>query len=133
MTSSKTKPWEVPKRGWTMDRRGRWRSKEWLDFVRSLPCSCRDPRCPNCHTLANGRGPVVVVAAHLRLGARTGMGAKPDDFLTYPLSDWIHREYHNGGQQSVEWQMERVVQAWRAAWSRGMFTFGDTFLAMLPF
>ena len=96
-------------------KRKRWESPEWRAFVRSLPCSCRDPRCGNC----NGKGPGTrVVAAHLRNYA--GIGQKPCDFLCYPLSDQIHKLYHDHGHPSVEWQLERVAAALRTGFERGV-------------
>lgn len=96
-------------------KRRRWESPEWRAFVRSLPCSCQDPRCGNC----NGRGPETrVVAAHLRSYA--GAGQKPCDFLCLPLSDQIHKLYHSVGHPSVEWQLERVASALRAGFERNV-------------
>lgn len=97
-------------------RRKRWGSPEWRAFVRSLPCSCRDPRCHNCSFTAYPTTPVI--AAHLRNFA--GMGQKPCDFLVYPLSDQIHKVFHSNGQQSVSWQLERVIATLRAGFERGV-------------
>lgn len=105
--------------GATMDRFGRWRSSEWLEFVRSLRCACRDPRCPACSRLLDLDGSRHIVAAHLRT-CSTGTGAKPDDFLAYPLTDTVHKLYHSGGQPGAEWQLERVAEALRAGFRRGV-------------
>lgn len=95
--------------------KGRWRSSAWREFVRSLPCSCADPRCGNC----NGSGNYSpVIAAHLR--NMSGMGGKPDDFLTYPLSDHIHKAFHSEGQPGVGWQLEQVTRALRAGLEKGV-------------
>lgn len=102
------------------DKAGRWRSREWRAFVRSLPCSCGDPRCSNCRPWLGRPSPVI--AAHLRTSA-TGLGIKPDDFLTYPLSDQIHKVYHNGGQPGPEWQLERVAETLREGLRRGVLRF----------
>lgn len=103
----------------------RWKNKDWLAFVRSLPCRCKDPRCPNC----NGSGLIdKVVAAHLR--SNTGIGRKPHDFLTYPLSDFIHRTFHYHGHPSVAWQLERVAEVWHVAFERGVLLFRPDFTDM---
>lgn len=105
--------------GGTLDKLGRWRSSAWLDFVRRLRCACRDPRCPACSRLLEPDGSRRIVAAHLRT-CQTGAGAKPDDFLAYPLTDAMHRLYHGGGQPGAEWQLERVAEALRAGFRRGV-------------
>lgn len=106
----------------------RWQSAEWLKFVRSLPCRCGDPRCPPCSGERQDR----IVAAHLR--NRTGVGQKPHDFLVYPLSDTIHRIFHDKGQPDVAWQLERVTEVWHIAFDRGLLTFSTSFdLEGLPF
>lgn len=98
--------------------KGRWKSDSWKEFVRQLPCACHDPRCGNC----NGKGPFTdVIAAHLRT-AYTGMGARPDDFLVYPLSDGIHKIFHATEQPGVAWQLERVTDALRAGFSQGVLS-----------
>lgn len=101
-------------------KRKRWESPEWRAFVRSLPCSCRDPRCGHCNDLGLGFSSVAnpVVAAHLR--SHAGIGQKPCDFLCYPLSDQIHKVFHAHGHPSVEWQLERVAQTLRAGFERNV-------------
>lgn len=111
-----TKPEPV----WTF-KSGRWRSKAWLEWVRTLPCQCEDPRCPLCTRTCNDR----IVAAHLRYGPQVGMGIKPDDFLVYPLSNTIHEVFHREGQQSFGWQMERVIWVWREAIRQGILVVED--------
>jgi hypothetical protein len=88
------------------DRFGRWRSAQWRRFIRTLPCSCRDPRCPNCDP---AKGSTAVVAAH----------------LCYPLSDHIHRVWHDTGQPSVELQLELVTIALRAGLSAGVLQIAE--------
>jgi len=100
-----------------IDKFGLWRSRRWLEFVRSLPCSCRRHDCPNCSRHALGE-PTPVVAAHLR--SHGAMGVKPDDFLVYPLADAMHRRFHDTGQPSVEWQLDRVTEALRAGFDAGV-------------
>jgi hypothetical protein len=100
-------------------KRRRWQSPEWRAFVRSLPCSCRDPRCDNCSGVVSGVGREFrVVAAHLR--SHAGIGQKPDDTMCYPLSDQIHKLYHRVGHPSVEWQLERVAATLRAGFERNV-------------
>ena len=53
-------------------RESRWRSQAHTKHVRSFACA-------NCGSSTN------VEAAHLRMGSGTGMGQKPDDWLTTPL------------------------------------------------
>lgn len=101
-------------------KRKRWESPEWRAFVRSLPCSCRDPRCAYCNGV-NSLEPWTgtrVVAAHLR--SHAGMGQKPDDLLCFPLSDQIHQVFHSKGHPSVEWQLERVAQTLRLGFERNV-------------
>ena len=98
-----------------MDKHGHWRSHVWRRFVRSLRCCCGDSRCPTCGPL---RVPDRVVAAHLR--NRAGMSVNPDDFLCYPLTDTIHRIYHNKGQPSVARQLEFVTETLRLGFQRGV-------------
>lgn len=102
------------------DRYGRWRSDAWRAFVRSLECSCREPGCPNC-TLIGPRAQVV--AAHLR--SMAGIGAKPDDFLVYPLSDSTHKDWHAHGQPTVARQLELVAVALRAGFRQGVLVVKD--------
>lgn len=52
----------------------RWRSPAHTKHVSEYPCV-------NCGSTTN------VVAAHLKMGAHTGMGQKGDDWLTTPLCD----------------------------------------------
>jgi hypothetical protein len=111
----KRKKWR-PAPGGEFDRFGRWRCTEWLEFVRTLPCECSDPRCPNCSP--SGITPTHVVAAHLR--SMAGIGAKPHDFLVYPLSDTIHRTFHVHGHPSVGWQLERVTRALKRGLQAGV-------------
>lgn len=105
----------------SFDRAARWRASAWRAFVRSLPCSCRDPRCRNCNPWKGA--PTRVVAAHFRTTS-TGLSLKPDDFLIYPLSDQIHRVYHDGGQPGIEWQVERVAETLREGFRRGVLSLG---------
>ena len=91
------------------------RSKAWRAFVRSLPCGCRDPRCPNC----SWAGYSDVEAAHLR--SQTGGAQKPSDILCYPLSGDIHRIFHGkAGHPSVAWQLARVVRVLDYALDQGV-------------
>lgn len=40
-----------------------------------------------------------VVAHHVRMGAGAGMGQKPSDFRTVPLTDAQHRDLHDHGER----------------------------------
>lgn len=40
-----------------------------------------------------------VVAHHVRMGAGAGMGQKPSDFRTVPLTDRQHRDLHDHGEK----------------------------------
>lgn len=95
----------------------RWDSPEWREFVRSLPCRCKDPRCPNC----SGGVPVRVICAHMR--SQTGLGRKPHDLWTYPLSDKVHQVFHMRGQPSLAWQIQRIEEVWSVALTRGIIRF----------
>lgn len=65
----------LPRRTTVRQRRDmRWRSPAHCTWVRGFDCC-------NCGSSTN------VVAAHYRLGSHTGMGQKPDDWLTVPLCD----------------------------------------------
>ena len=82
---------------WGMDKFGRWRSRTWLAWVRELRCS---------ESGVHGD----VVAAHFRT-ACSGIGAKPDDFLVYPLSDRVHKRYHQEGHpdHADQWRWTTAV------------------------
>ena len=60
-----------------------------LDFIRQLP------------SVIDGKGPCE--ACHIRTGSpahrkkRTGMGRKPDDAWTLPMTPAQHRAQHDGG------------------------------------
>lgn len=110
---------------WTLET-GRWRSPDYLRWVRSLPCCCRTAGCPNCSRTGP---PSRVEAAHFRFGAAVGMGTKPDDLLAYPLSAIVHARFHAEGQPSPAWQVERVVETLRAAFRAGIIDLGPERLA----
>lgn len=55
-------------------RETRWRSQAHTTHVRLFACC-------NCGSTTN------VIAAHVKMGAHTGMGQKGDDWLTAPLCD----------------------------------------------
>jgi len=80
----------------------RWRSKAFLSFVRSLPCSV--PECTG--------GPIE--AAHF--GPRAA-GRKVHDSLAIPLCREHHAESHQCGrqwgyyEQVLQWQVQTLVSA----------------------
>jgi len=108
-----------------------WKSSEWREFVRSLPCRCDDPRCPNCSPYTAKGGPVRVEAAHLR--SQTGVGQKPPDFMCYPLSSAIHAIYHREGHPGVAWQLARVQEVLSAAFERGALQFDPDVASLIDF
>lgn len=71
--------------------RGRQEDPAHLALIRRLPC------------LLGGEGPVE--AAHVRMSdaafgkANSGVGQKPDDCWTLPLSAEMHREQHAAGER----------------------------------
>lgn len=78
---------------WQIDKVGRWRSKEWLAWIRAgQPVAGKQ-----------GYGGLVV-AAHYRYPG-CGMGVKPADCLVYPMYDAEHKRFHNQGQpdQAIQW------------------------------
>lgn len=61
-----------------------------------------------------------VVAHHVRMGAGAGMGQKPSDFRTVPLTDAQHRDLHDHGERGF-WARagidpEAVMSALLLAW-----------------
>jgi len=54
-----------------------------------------------------------------------GIGAKPDDFLVYPLSDSTHKDWHAHGQPTVARQLELVAVALRAGFRQGVLVVKD--------
>ena len=74
------------------------RNPKYLAYVRSLPCSVsratRDQYGrPN-------------VAAHVRLGGDGGMGMKPSDTRTVPLTAFLHEKQHAIGERTF-WTQSR--------------------------
>jgi len=96
----------------TWDRFGRWRSPRWRSWVRTLPCVCN--------------GSYQTIAAHFRYGSQVGTGAKPDDFLVYPVTHETHQRWHQTGQPSWAQQAEWVAGVWRMAARRGLLAITDT-------
>lgn len=84
-----------------------------LDFIRSLPCLITGVRD--------------VEAAHIRYGntrwgkRSTGMGEKPDDQWVVPLSQKVHREQHDFGDEELWWREKGIdpvliaLALWRAS------------------
>lgn len=81
--------------GFNPKARQRWRSKEFLKFVRGLPCSV-----PHC-TRHN------IEAAHF--GPR-GLGTKVHDCLAIPLCQEHHRDAHQSGRG---WVYYESVMLWQ--------------------
>lgn len=73
----------------------RWRSKRFLSFVRSLPCSVAGCTARD------------VEAAHF--GPRAA-GTKVHDFLAVPLCSRHHRESHDTGKA---WAHRDLVRTWQ--------------------
>lgn len=96
------------KTNWKLHR-GRWRCAAWLRFVRLLPCCCG--LCPTC--TSGFRDPVQ--AHHIRYGPQVGMGMRPDDCLTLPLSSTAHRLVQSGAALSTEEQLHRLTKVWAMA------------------
>ena len=103
---------------WLLDKSGRWRSRAWLLWVRSLRCCCADARCPNCGMWSFHLD--MIEAAHWRHGASVGTGLKPDDFFSYPLTSTMHRRYHQAGQLPHKLQFRWVQFVWKQACSDGV-------------
>lgn len=80
--------------------RGRQEDAAHLALIRKLPC------------LVGGDGPVE--AAHVRMSAaamgkrNAGIGQKPDDCWTVPLSAAKHREQHAEGNEAWFWERHGV-------------------------
>ena len=74
----------------------RWRSQAHLSFVRSFQCAM-----PGCKEMP-------IEAAHVRLGSGAGMGQKPDDWRTVPLSKNCHAKQHVQGEDTF-WRAYEVV------------------------
>lgn len=73
----------------------RWRSKRFLAFVRSMPCSV-----PHCRETA-------VEAAHF---GRRAVGRKVHDCLAIPLCTYHHRQSHLEGHS---WEHDEDVLGWQ--------------------
>lgn len=82
------------------DQGGRLEDAKHLAFIRKLPC------------LVTGR-PAPSDAAHIRMGSpehgkgSTGMGTKPDDCWTVPLSRKAHLAQHGGSEREF-WRRNGV-------------------------
>lgn len=63
------------------------RSREYLAWIRTQPCVVTGAR-------------INVEAAHVRMGNGGGMGIKPSDFRTLPLSADQHRRQHQVGEKA---------------------------------
>ena len=77
-------PRKIPK---PPKRSSRWRSAAHCNFVRGHACCC-------CGSMA------AIEVAHVRFGSGTGMGQKPDDFLTVSLCRDCHAKQHRVGEQT---------------------------------
>lgn len=66
-----------------------FRNRKYLEFIRKQPC------------ILTGRDftETDVVAHHIRLGAGAGVGQKPSDYRTIPLTAEKHVELHNTGEK----------------------------------
>lgn len=117
---------------WSEDKFGRWRSIDYLRWVRSLSCCCRDSRCPNCGINPSGKTDHVV-AAHIRYGTDVGLGIKPDDFLVIPLTNTIHTIFHQSGHPALKWQMERLAGVLCMAFRRGVLKLDEPGPGMIAF
>lgn len=80
--------------------RGRQEDDAHLALIRKLPC------------ILGGEGPVE--AAHIRMSdaamgkANAGIGAKPSDCWTVPLSAGKHREQHADGNERWFWERHGI-------------------------
>ena len=114
---------------WTRDAQGRFRSPDYLAWIRSLRCSCGGVLCGSCNsknsTLPRGR----IIAAHVRYGAAVGMGVKPDDFCVIPLDALVHQRFHDHGHPDLKWQVERLIQTWRMGFECHVLELSDASLA----
>lgn len=72
------------------------RNPNYLKFVRGLPCSVSGVDYN-------------VVAAHVRIGSCAGIGLKPSDFRTVPLSTELHMRQHQIGERSF-WKEACIYQ-----------------------
>jgi hypothetical protein len=77
-------PRRIPKKP---KRASRWRSIAHCNFVRSHACSA-------CGDTAG------IQVAHVRIGSGTGLGQKPDDWLTVSLCGDCHRAQHSEGEKT---------------------------------
>lgn len=87
-----------------MPKANRYSHKRYLDYVRShVSCIEWDQvgpwgPIPLQHDMTTGSLPTV--AHHVRMGAGAGIGQKPSDFLTVPLTDEQHRWLHQIGERT---------------------------------
>ena len=63
-----------------------WRSKKYLDFVKTLP------------SIVPGSGDVT--PHHVRMHSNAGTGTKPSDYWTVPLADSLHKELDQIGRET---------------------------------
>lgn len=63
-----------------------WRSKKYLDFVKTLP------------SIVAGSGDVT--AHHVRMLGNAGTAIKPSDFWVVPLADSLHKELDQIGRET---------------------------------
>lgn len=88
-------PCECSREGMRPKARQRWRSRWYMAYLHTLPCSV-----PGCC-----RGPIE--AAHF---GRRGVGEKVHDFLAIPLCQYHHWESHDRGH---DWEYDDQVAKWQ--------------------
>ena len=84
----------------------KWRSKEYLSFIRSLPCCV-------CGLMPGG------IAHHESVLGEKGIGTKPGDEQSLPICPRDHTLYHNGDNwtrmhmpQDPAREMLRLLTRW---------------------
>jgi len=71
------------------------RNKDYLDYIREMP-SCVDGEG---YFILGGDGDTYQsIAHHVRLGNLGGVGLKPSDYRTIPMTQEQHQELHNSGE-----------------------------------
>ena len=70
----------------------KWRSKKYLDFVRSLPCSICGAPADHAHHI-------------IGVGGMGGMGTKSADYTAMPMCAGCHRQIHDKPEMwNEQWQ-----------------------------
>ena len=103
-----------PDRVRPIPKRKRWKSRDYLDWVATLPCV-------NC-----GLHDETIVAHHLKHRHAPhggGAGMKANDYLTMPLCFGCHQSAHSGDRDVLDWQADFIFRTLDKAFSCGKLTY----------